>query len=151
MDPQLRLFLEIVHSAADDAGYGGRLRGSRTGMFVGACFHDYANEMARAGKSVDPFDGTGNACDYCPGLTEYDRLDSDGDGIGDVCDNCPQDPNLDQLDLDSDGIGDVCDEVVYVRGGGSRCASVAAPTGGLMAMLLTGLLVRRRRSEPTAR
>lgn len=61
MDPQLRLLLEVTQTAAEDAGYGGRLRGSRTGMFVGACFHDYTSEMMRLSKSVDPFDGTGNA------------------------------------------------------------------------------------------
>ncbi|GEM_PF-2228885 len=61
MDPQMRLLLEVIHATAEDAGYGGRIRGSRTGMYIGVCFHDYATEMARFGKPVEPFDGTGNA------------------------------------------------------------------------------------------
>ena len=61
LDPQLRLFLEVLHSAADDAGYGARLAGSRTGVYVGSCYEDYQHALGRSGKSVEPYDVTGNA------------------------------------------------------------------------------------------
>src|SRR5262249_33896271 len=61
MDPQLRYLLQVLYQTAEDAGYGGSIRGSHTGMYVGACFHDYAEEMMRQGKSIQAHDGTGNA------------------------------------------------------------------------------------------
>ncbi|MDC0708551.1 SDR family NAD(P)-dependent oxidoreductase [Stigmatella sp. ncwal1] len=61
MDPQLRLLLQTLYNTAEDAGCLRTLRGSRTGMFVGACFRDYNEEMLRLGLSVGPHDGTGNA------------------------------------------------------------------------------------------
>ncbi len=45
MDPQLRLLLEVLHEMAEDAGYAGRLRGSRTGLYVGACSQDYYQNL----------------------------------------------------------------------------------------------------------
>ncbi|XXT23836.1 beta-ketoacyl synthase N-terminal-like domain-containing protein [Sorangium sp. So ce429] len=61
MDPQQRLLLQTLYHAAENAGYGVKIRGSRAGVFVGCCFYDYAQEMGRVGKVVDPHDGTGNA------------------------------------------------------------------------------------------
>jgi amino acid adenylation domain-containing protein/non-ribosomal peptide synthase protein (TIGR01720 family) len=61
MDPQLRLLLQVLYTAAEDAGYPQRMRGTKTGMYVGVCSHTYADEMARQGKPVAPHDGTGNA------------------------------------------------------------------------------------------
>ena len=92
-------------------------------------------------------DCTGDECDLCPGVTDYDRLDSDGDGFGDICDNCPLDANTDQLDADGDRIGDVCDPNTKVRGGGSRCQSAPGPLGTLMLGSFIGLMggLRRRR------
>jgi acyl transferase domain-containing protein len=44
MDPQQALFLEVAWEALDAAGLGdGRLAGSRTGVFAGAIWHDYAD------------------------------------------------------------------------------------------------------------
>ena len=44
MDPQQSMFLEVAWEALDAAGLGdGRLAGSRTGVFVGAIWHDYAD------------------------------------------------------------------------------------------------------------
>ncbi|MEL6349958.1 MAG: thrombospondin type 3 repeat-containing protein, partial [Myxococcota bacterium] len=85
-----------------------------------------------------------DACDLCPEIPSYDRLDFDGDGVGDVCDNCPAVSNRDQQDADGDGIGDVCDDSPLLRGGGSRCQSV--PLGSWVApLLLVPLALRRRR------
>ncbi|MGC0154348.1 beta-ketoacyl synthase N-terminal-like domain-containing protein [Chromobacterium vaccinii] len=61
MDPQQRLVLQALYHAAEDAGYGARIRGSATGVFIGCCFYDYAQEMCLQGKAVAPHDGTGNA------------------------------------------------------------------------------------------
>ncbi|WP_434629660.1 beta-ketoacyl synthase N-terminal-like domain-containing protein [Chromobacterium sp. CV08] len=61
MDPQQRLVLQALYHAAEDAGYGARIKGSATGVFIGCCFYDYAQEMCLRGKGVEPHDGTGNA------------------------------------------------------------------------------------------
>lgn len=60
MDPQLRILLQVLHATVEDAGYSQRIRGSKTGMYVGVCCHDYQQEMDRCGKPVSPHDGTGN-------------------------------------------------------------------------------------------
>lgn len=61
MDPQLRLSLQAMYSAAEDAGYASKIKGSSTGVFVGACFSDYSTENLSNQKIVDPYDGIGNA------------------------------------------------------------------------------------------
>jgi acyl transferase domain-containing protein/pimeloyl-ACP methyl ester carboxylesterase/acyl carrier protein len=45
MDPQLRLLLEVLYEASEDAAYAARLRGSRTGLYVGACSQDYYQNL----------------------------------------------------------------------------------------------------------
>ncbi|MDJ0835887.1 MAG: beta-ketoacyl synthase N-terminal-like domain-containing protein [Acidobacteriota bacterium] len=40
-DPQLRLLLETAHQCIEDAGYGLDLKGSRTGVYIGAGSYDY--------------------------------------------------------------------------------------------------------------
>ena len=60
MDPQLRLLLQVLYATAEDAGYSSRIRKTKTGIYVGVCFHDYMQEMDRRNKSVSPYDGTGN-------------------------------------------------------------------------------------------
>src|SRR5207245_7011729 len=72
--------------------------------------------VANADQADSDGDGTGNACDPCPGDA---RNDQDGDGI---CagsgfhapktadhDNCPAVSNANQADTDGDGTGDACD------------------------------------------
>jgi polyketide synthase PksN len=61
MDPQLRLLLQSVYSAAEDAGYINEVRGSNTGLYVGVCFHDYMDRIMESGLPVDPYIETGNA------------------------------------------------------------------------------------------
>ncbi len=61
MDPQLRKLLQVIYSTAEDAGYASRLSGTKTGMYVGGCFHDYNSEMSSHMTTVDPHSGTGNA------------------------------------------------------------------------------------------
>ncbi|MDN3268138.1 SDR family NAD(P)-dependent oxidoreductase [Streptomyces sp. MA15] len=61
MDPQLRLLLEVLYEAAEDAAVLPGLRGSDTGVFVGECFRDYEGEMIIRGRKPGPYDATGIA------------------------------------------------------------------------------------------
>ncbi|GAX59141.1 beta-ketoacyl synthase [Candidatus Scalindua japonica] len=71
MDPQLRILMEVLYETIEDAGYCQKIKGSRTGMYVGVCFHDYAEEMARQNKPVDPYDGTGTAATMLANRPSY--------------------------------------------------------------------------------
>ena len=66
-----------------------------------------ADPCPSAGQDADA-DGTIEAVDNCPGLSNSAQADSDGDGHGDACDNCAL-ANPDQRDHDGDGVGDPCD------------------------------------------
>ncbi|MDG4752672.1 SDR family NAD(P)-dependent oxidoreductase [Micromonospora sp. WMMD718] len=61
MDPQLRLLLEVLYETADAAAVTPSVRGSATGMFVGRCFHDYADDMIANGRDAVAYDVTGTA------------------------------------------------------------------------------------------
>ena len=61
MDPQLRLLLQVLYETAEDAGYPQKIRGSKTGIYVGACFHDYEERLHKYMGAMDPYLGTGNS------------------------------------------------------------------------------------------
>ncbi|TCN57663.1 SDR family NAD(P)-dependent oxidoreductase [Flavobacterium circumlabens] len=61
MDPQLRYLMQVLYHTIEDAGTINTIKGSNTGLYVGACFHDYGQEMDRINLTVNPHDGTGNA------------------------------------------------------------------------------------------
>ncbi|UJF34777.1 SDR family NAD(P)-dependent oxidoreductase [Paenibacillus hexagrammi] len=61
MDPQLRLMLQSIYAAGEDAGVMNRLRGTDTGVFIGACCHDYKDLIAEKNLPVDPYVGIGTS------------------------------------------------------------------------------------------
>ncbi len=60
--------------------------------------------------------------------TEMPGLDSDGDGTTDALDNCPTITNEDQSDADNDTVGDACD----MKLPGGRVSFTAAELGGIV-------------------
>ena len=76
MDPQHRQLLEVAWAALEDAGVAAdRLRGSRTGVFVGMMTgQDYLRTQTdadRAGSLADPYLGYGSAPSVAAGRLSY--------------------------------------------------------------------------------
>jgi acyl transferase domain-containing protein len=69
IDPQQRVFLEQVHAALDDAGYGARDGLLRVGLFAGAAFNTHMPWLLRRAPEFGLADATlsgmlGSGCDY---------------------------------------------------------------------------------------
>lgn len=71
MDPQLRLLLQAMYHTAEDAGKIKQINGSETGVYVGACFREYWDEMIRLQKKVDSYDLTGSAMTFLANRPAY--------------------------------------------------------------------------------
>ncbi|WP_415925357.1 SDR family NAD(P)-dependent oxidoreductase [Streptomyces sp. ME19-01-6] len=72
MDPQHRLLLELSWEAIERAGIDPtRLRGSRTGVFSGLMYHDYAARLRSVPEDVAGFLTGGNAGSVATGRVAY--------------------------------------------------------------------------------
>ncbi|WP_431784149.1 type I polyketide synthase [Streptomyces chumphonensis] len=72
MDPQQRLLMEVTWEALEDAGVPApRLRGGRTGIFVGLNTTDYQQLVTRRPSDVDLYYGTGNSFSGAAGRLSY--------------------------------------------------------------------------------
>ena len=72
IDPQQRLMLEVTWQALEDAGRpAAALRGSRTGVYVGASWHDYELLRRDRGALATPHSTVGNALDMIAARVSY--------------------------------------------------------------------------------
>jgi len=72
MDPQQRLMLEVAWEALEDAGLPpASLKGSRTGVFMGSIWHDYADRHLRERAAVTLHSATGQSLNIVANRLSY--------------------------------------------------------------------------------
>ncbi|MFF8265030.1 SDR family NAD(P)-dependent oxidoreductase, partial [Streptomyces virginiae] len=72
MDPQQRLLLETSWEAVESVGIApATLRGTRTGVFSGAMYSEYASHLRNAPEAVEAYRTTGNTLSVASGRVSY--------------------------------------------------------------------------------
>ncbi|KAA2257287.1 SDR family NAD(P)-dependent oxidoreductase [Solihabitans fulvus] len=72
MDPQQRLLLETAWETVESAGIDPlSLRGSRTGVFAGVMYHEYATRLPELPADLEGYFGTGNTGSVASGRLSY--------------------------------------------------------------------------------
>ncbi|MBR3771445.1 MAG: polyketide synthase dehydratase domain-containing protein, partial [Clostridium sp.] len=71
MDPQLRILLEKVQDCIDDAGYGKRIHGTNTGLFLATTFHEYWDEIMRDNTPITDYQAVNSVAAALAGRVSY--------------------------------------------------------------------------------
>src|SRR5690606_10792651 len=72
IDPQQRLLLEVAYESLEHAGIPlERIRGSRSGVFVGLFIHDYAHIQLHDREAIDAYTGTGTSMSIAANRISY--------------------------------------------------------------------------------
>nr|WP_309232369.1 type I polyketide synthase [Micromonospora tarensis] len=72
MDPQQRILLELCWEVFERAGIDPTgVRGSRTGVFAGVMYHDYASRLPHVSPELEGFLGTGGSSSVVSGRVAY--------------------------------------------------------------------------------
>lgn len=72
LDPQQRIFLEVAWEAFENAGHDvSRLRGSRTGVFVGVCHNDYAAVLREHLSAAEPHESVAASASVIANRVSY--------------------------------------------------------------------------------
>ncbi|MCC3772492.1 type I polyketide synthase, partial [Streptomyces sp. UNOC14_S4] len=72
MDPQQRLLLETTWEVFERAGIDATtVRGTRTGVFAGVMYHDYASRLRAVPPGVEGYLGTGGSSSIASGRVSY--------------------------------------------------------------------------------
>ncbi|MCX2953662.1 SDR family NAD(P)-dependent oxidoreductase [Lentzea sp. NEAU-D7] len=72
MDPQQRLLLEVVWESLENTGLDPTsLKGSRTGVFAGVMYYDYAHSLGSIPEEVEGYIGTGTSASVLSGRVAY--------------------------------------------------------------------------------
>ncbi|MCR3754201.1 type I polyketide synthase [Lentzea californiensis] len=72
MDPQQRLLLEVVWESLENTGLDPlSLKGSRTGVFAGVMYYDYAHSLGAIPEEVEGYIGTGTSASVLSGRVAY--------------------------------------------------------------------------------
>ncbi|WP_053733775.1 type I polyketide synthase [Nocardia sp. NRRL S-836] len=72
MDPQQRVLLETAWESLENAGLDPMsLKGSRTGVFAGVMYYDYAHNLASIPEEVEGYIGTGTSASVLSGRVAY--------------------------------------------------------------------------------